>query len=114
MSSRNHRGLLTESQHYIFNAANPRSTFDDGVEYGLHIRRRPADNAQHLGRCGLMLQGFAQFRVALLQFFEQADVLNGNYRLASKGLKQLYLFLRERPNLLSTDHDRTDGSAFPK
>src|SRR5512144_2896552 len=70
MRSRQHVVGLAESQHYIIYATDARSTFHDRVEHRLYIRRRPADDAQHLGRCSLVLQCFAQFRVALLQFFE--------------------------------------------
>ena len=66
MSSRNHSVALAESQHHVIDPTNPRRALDDGVENRLHVRRRAADDAEHLGRCRLMLQGLAQFRVALL------------------------------------------------
>ena len=44
-----------------------------------------ADDAEHLGRCRLMLQRLAQFRIALLQFFEQADVYDGDDSLGGEG-----------------------------
>ena len=72
MSLRNHPVPLVEPQPHIINAANPCRTFDDRVKHRLHVRRRSADDAEHLGRCRLMLQRLAQFRIALLQFFEQA------------------------------------------
>ena len=65
MSPRNHIVSLVESQQHVINPANPRGALDDGVEHRLHVRRRAADDAEHLGRCRLMLQGLAQFRVAL-------------------------------------------------
>ena len=66
MSPRNQSVPFAESQHHVINPTNPRSALDDSVEHRLHVRRRAADDAEHLGRCRLMLQGFAQFRVALL------------------------------------------------
>ena len=57
---------LVEAQHHIIDAANPRCTLNDSVEDRLHVRRRAADDAEHLGRCRLMLQGLVQFCVALL------------------------------------------------
>ena len=39
----------------------PRRALDDGIEDRLHVRRRAANNAKHLGRCRLMLQRLAQF-----------------------------------------------------
>ena len=71
MSPRNHNVALMESQHHVIDPANPRGALDDGVEDRLHVRRRAADDAEHLGRCGLMLQRFAQFRIALAEFLEQ-------------------------------------------
>ena len=66
MSPRNHNVPLAKSQHHIIDPANPRSAFDDGIEDRLHIRGRAADDAEYLGRRGLMLQGLAQFCVAFL------------------------------------------------
>ena len=86
MSPRNHNVPLAKSQHHIIDPTNPRGAFDDGVEHRLHVRRRAADDAEHLGRCRLMLQGFAQFCVALLQFFEETDVLDGDDSLRCEGL----------------------------
>src|SRR5262245_31163130 len=62
MSSRNHRGPLAESQHHIINPTNPGGAFNNGVEHRLHVRWRPADDAEHLGHCRLMLLCFLQFR----------------------------------------------------
>src|SRR5262249_33587723 len=84
MSPQNRIIPLVESQHHIIDPANPGRALDDGVEHRLHIRRRAADNTEHLSRCRLMLQGLAQLRIALLQFFEQPDILNGDHRLISE------------------------------
>src|SRR4029450_1915014 len=75
MSPQNRSVPLVESQRYIINPTNFCRAFDDGVEDWLHISGRAADDAQHLGRCRLMLQGFAQFCVALLQFIKQPHIL---------------------------------------
>ena len=71
MGPRNHTVPLAESQHHVINPTNPGGALDDGVEDRLHVRRRAADDAEHLGRCRLMLQGLAQFRVALAEFLER-------------------------------------------
>ena len=89
---------LAESQHHVINPTNPRRALDDGVEDRLHVRRRAADNAEHLGRCRLMLQGLAQFRVALPEFLEQAHVLNGDHGLIGKGLKKRDLLVGKGTN----------------
>ena len=72
MSPRNHHVPLAESQHHVINPTNPGGALDDGVEHRLHVRRRAADDAEHLGGRRLMLQRLAQFCVALLEFLEQA------------------------------------------
>src|SRR6266480_3261394 len=64
MSARNHSTAFAESQHHVINSTNPGGTLHDGIENRLHVRRRAADNAEHLGRCGLMVQRFAQLRGA--------------------------------------------------
>ena len=79
---------LAESQHHVIDPANPRRALDDGIEHRLHVRRRAADDAEHLGRRRLMLQRLAQFRVALLQFLEQPHVLDGDHRLGGEGFEQ--------------------------
>ena len=84
-----------ESQHHVIDPANPRGALDDGVEDRLHIRRRAADDAEHLGRCRLMLQRLAQFGVALLEFLEQPHILNGDHRLIGEGFKECDLFVGE-------------------
>ena len=83
---------LAESQHQIINPTNPRRALDDRIEDRLHVRRRAADDAEHLGRCRLMLQRLAQFCVALLQFFEQPHVLDGDHGLVGKGFEQAICF----------------------
>src|SRR5262245_59702083 len=65
---------LPKSQIHVINSTNPGGAFDDGIEYGLYVRGRAADDAEYLGGCRLMLQGFPQFRVALLEFLEQPHV----------------------------------------
>src|SRR5262249_1506530 len=71
MSPRYHSVSLAESQHHIINPTNPCSALDDCIKDRLDVGRRAADNAEHLGRCCLMLQGLAQFCIALLDLFEQ-------------------------------------------
>ena len=112
MSPRNQSVSLAESQHHVIDPTNPRRALDDGVEDRLHVRRRAADDAEHLGRCRLMLQRLAQFCIAFLQFFEQAHVLDGDDSLIGEGLKQLNLLIRKRTDVGSPNGDRADGYAF--
>ena len=100
MSPRNHNVAFTESQHDVIDPTNLRRALDDGVEHRLHVRGRAADDAEHLGRCGLMLQRLAQFRVTLLEFFEQPDVLDGDDRLVGEGLEKCDLLVSERSDFV--------------
>ena len=61
MSPENLSYPLPESQHHVINPANPGGALDDCIEHRLHVSRRAADDAEHLGRCRLMLQRLAQF-----------------------------------------------------
>src|SRR5262249_45229041 len=112
MSPRNRFVPLVESQHYVINSTNPGSALDNGVKHRLHIRRRATYDAQHLGRCGLMLQRLAQFRIALLDLLEQPDIFDGNDGLRSEGLNQFYLPLAERMDFLAADIECSDRYAF--
>src|SRR5262245_7938962 len=87
MSARNHAVALAQSQNNVVNTANLRGALDDRLEHRLHVRWRTADNPEHLGRCRLMLQRFAQFGVAFLDLLEQLDVLDGDHGLVGKGLQ---------------------------
>src|SRR4030095_5069419 len=85
MSSRYHNVTVMQSQNYIIESANLRGALDDGVKHRLHVCRRTADDAEHLGGCRLMLQSLAQFGVAFLDFLEQPHVLDGDHPLPRKG-----------------------------
>ena len=65
MSPDDHTIPLNEPQHHVIDPANPCGALDDGVEDRLHVRRRPADDAEHLGSRCLMFQSLAQLCIAL-------------------------------------------------
>src|SRR6266508_4653688 len=81
MSPRNRRVPLVEPQQHVIDPTNPRGALDDGVEDRLHVRGRAAYDAEHLGRRRLMLQGFAQFRIALADLPEESFVFDGDHCL---------------------------------
>ena len=84
MSSHNHSVAFAEPQHHVIDLTNPRGALDDCVEDRLHVRGRPADDAEHLGCCRLMLQCLAQLRIALLDLFEEPHVLDRDDRLVGE------------------------------
>src|SRR6266542_1208335 len=56
-----------------------------------------------------MLQRLAQLRIALLEFFEQSHVLDGDDRLIGKSFDQRDLLVGERANFFSNKTERSDG-----
>src|SRR5262245_40743704 len=91
MSARNHYVSVAEAQYHIIDPANLCGACDNGIEYGLHVRRRTADDAEHLRCCRLMFQGLAQFRISLLDFLKQAHIFDGDHCLVGEGLQQFDL-----------------------
>src|SRR5215475_8321699 len=69
------------------------------IEDRLYVGARARYDAKDLGRRRLMLQRLAEVAVALLQFLEQADVLDGDDRLVGEGLQQRHLLVREGNDL---------------
>ena len=60
----------------------------------------------------LLLQRFGDFTIALLQFFEQPDVLDGDHGLVGEGLEVADLRLRERVGpRCDCDSDQSDPPA---
>src|SRR5262245_19620772 len=112
MSPRNKAASLAESQYHVIDSTNLCGDLDDRVEHRLHVSRRAADDAEHLGGCRLMLEGFTQFRVAFLDLFEQPHVLNGDYCLIRESFEQRDLFFSERTDLQSANMDHTDRNAL--
>src|SRR5262249_47976183 len=58
------------------------------------------------------LQGFAQFRVACLQLFEQAHVFNGNHGLVSESLEERDLLVDEWIDCGTTNQNRSNCKTF--
>src|SRR5215475_10387964 len=114
MRPRNHHVHLAEPQQHVIDTTNPRRALDYRVEHRLDVRGRAADDAKHLSGSGLMLQRLAQFGIALLQLFEEPDILDGDHRLVGEGRDQRNLLISERPDRLSPDHDHSNGDTFPE
>ena len=74
-------------------SAHPCSAFADRVEDGLHVGGGPADDAEHFGRGGLVLQRLPQGAIALLELVEQPHVFDGDDGLIREGLDELDLAL---------------------
>src|SRR5437879_1481942 len=114
MPARNHHVSLTESEHHVVDPTNPSSALDDGIEHRLHIRRRAADDGEHLARCRLMLQRFAQFRIAFLDLLEQPYVFNSDDRLVGEGLEERYLLFGKGTDFGSANLNGAYRDSFAK
>ena len=112
MSPRNQSVSLAESQQHVIDPTNPRGALDNGVEYRLHVRGRAADDAEHLGGRRLMLQRLAQFRVALLEFLEQAHVLDGDHGLIGEGFQELICFSVKGSELMRSNKNCSNRNTF--
>src|SRR5207247_1490145 len=69
--------------------------------YRMKIECRAADDLEHVGGGGLLLQRFAKL-------VEQPGVLDGNDSLGGEVLDQLDLFVAEGAHLLAENRNRTD------
>src|SRR5262249_33688978 len=81
--------------------AQPRGRFDERVEHRLQIEGRAADDLEHVGGGGLLLQRLAKL-------VEQASVLDGDDGLGSKVLYQLDLLFAERLDVLAINGNCTN------
>ena len=70
---------------------NRAAKIQEGLQHRLQIEGRPADDFEHIGSSGLLLERLAQL-------VEQPRVLDGDYGLVGEGGDQLNLFVGEGPN----------------
>src|SRR5690242_4818072 len=92
-------------------AAQTGRTLGDRVEDRLKIRRRARNDAKDLRRRRLLFERFGQLTIALIEFFEEPHVLDGDYRLVGEGLQERNLTLRESSDNVASEVDRSDHSA---
>ena len=74
----------------LIGIAEPRRQLDQRVEHDLQIEGRAADDLEHVGGGGLLLQQFPQL-------VEQAGILDRDHGLVGEVLDQLDLLVGERP-----------------
>ena len=87
---------------------------DQRIKHRLQIERRAADDLEHFGRRGLLLQRLGEIARARLHFFEQARVLDGDHRLVGEGLHEVDHSRRKRPSFVANEHDHADDFAVPE
>jgi len=92
--------------------AQPSGRFHQRVEHGLQIEGRTADDLEHVGGGGLLLQRFAQLGGALLHVVEQPHVLDRNHRLVGESGQQFDLTLGVRPDRSPSQRQHPDRRAL--
>ena len=90
---------LTDRRHICL--AQTRRRLDQRIEHCLQIEGRAADDLEHVGGGGLLLQRFAQL-------VEQPRVLDGDDGLGGEVRKQSDLLLGEGAHFLPVDGERAD------
>jgi hypothetical protein len=84
---------------------------DQCREHRVKIERRAADDLEHVGGRGLLLQRFTQVLRARLNLLEQPHILDGDHGLVGEGLEQLDVMVDERTGLNPRYTDQADRRA---
>ena len=107
------RAAILEPKHHAkFGLTKPCRIGKHGLEHGLKLAGRAGDHAQHLRRCGLLLEQFRKLARARLLRLEQTHVLDGDHGLVGKRRHQLDLLVGKRPHVRALQHDHADGRPF--
>ena len=89
----------------LIGIAEPGGGFNEGLQHRLQIESRPADDLEHVGGRGLLLQQFTQL-------VEQPRILDGDDGLVGEVLHQFDLLVGEWPYILAIDCDGANRFAF--
>ena len=92
-------------QYAEFRLAKTRRILQHRPEHQFQLAGRTADNLEHVGGGGLLLERFAQLA-------EQPRVLDGDDGLGGEVRHQLDLLVGERADLLAVDGDGADQLVF--
>ncbi|MBA7467261.1 hypothetical protein ES707_02475 [subsurface metagenome] len=88
--------------------AELRGGFRKRVQNRLEVEGRTADQLEHVGGCGLLLQRLAQLLGAGLHLVEQSRVFDRDHRLVGEGLQQFDVVWSERAGLFARHADNPD------
>ena len=89
----------------LIGLAEASGRFDECLQYRLQIESRAADDLEHVGGGGLLLQRFAQL-------VEQPRILDGDDGLGGEVLDQLNLLVGERLDLIAGRYEDADRRSF--
>ena len=84
---------------------------DDSRQHGFEVERGADYLADFAERFELAYRA-CQFVGSFIQFFEQADVLDGDHRLVGEGFEKFYLSFPKMAGLPSANKNRTDRDTF--
>ena len=101
--------VLVAKDHAVFGAAQPCGGRYKSVEHRLEIECRAADDLQHLGGRGLLVQCLGQLARTLLLRIEQAHVLDCDHRLIGEGLQQSDLGVGKWSDVHTRNGDCSNG-----
>ena len=96
--------VVTEN-HSSCCAAEPDSRIQESVEHGLQIEGRAANDLEHVGSRGLLLERLAQL-------IQEARVLDSDDGLSREVRDQFNVLFGERLRLLPIDDDIADHPAL--
>src|SRR4029077_2362452 len=109
------KDLSIKSEHSaIFRLAQSYGIIQDCFKNRLKIRERAADHLQYLTCGGLLLQCFGELAVAILQVFEQPNILDGDHGLVSESFEERDLFLGKRSELSPANMNSPDWNILPE
>jgi hypothetical protein len=106
--------LLKPIHERVFRFAKTCCGLDDGIEDGSQLRRRAADDVEHVARRGLVLERFLQLRGPRLHLLEQPDIVDGDDGLVGEGLDELDLLVREGLNEAAGQDDDARHHSIPQ
>ena len=86
---------------------------NDSRQHGFEVERR-AYGLTDFAEGFELAHRARQFVGSLIQFFEQAHVLDRDNRLVGKGLQEFDLFFSERPDLGAANVNSTNRDPFPQ
>ena len=84
---------------------------DDSRQHGFEVESG-ADYLADFAEGFELAYRACQFVGSLIQFFEQADVLDGDHGLVGEGFEQCDLLFCKRADLGAANNDRADRDAF--
>ena len=96
----------------LIRAAKASHRFHDHVKNRLEVDRGAADDLEHVSGCGELVDRAGQLRSTVLQFAEQARVLDRDDRLVGKGSTQFDLPLGKGLHPFRAKVDRADDRSF--